>query len=46
MYGSNLKEAVEAGSVSEDRLNQMIARILAPWYRLGQDSVCSNHCVR
>ncbi|KAF8349160.1 glycoside hydrolase family 3 protein [Amanita rubescens] len=38
VYGSDLKEAVEAGSVSEDRLDQMVARILAPWYRLGQDS--------
>ncbi|KAF9009499.1 glycoside hydrolase family 3 protein [Cyathus striatus] len=34
---SGLKSAVNNGSVSVDRLNQMVARILAPWYRLGQD---------
>ncbi|KAF8635161.1 hypothetical protein AX15_000502 [Amanita polypyramis BW_CC] len=38
VYGSNLKNAVDGGSVSMDRLNQMVTRILAPWYRLGQDS--------
>ena len=40
MYGSHLKDAVEDGSVSQARLDEMVARILAPWYRLGQDSVC------
>ena len=40
MYGSHLKDAVEDGHVSQARLDEMVARILAPWYRLGQDSVC------
>ncbi|KAM6490503.1 glycoside hydrolase family 3 protein [Amanita muscaria] len=38
VYGSHLKSAVNDGSVSVARLNQMVARILAPWYRLGQDT--------
>ncbi|KAG6873646.1 hypothetical protein C0995_013153 [Termitomyces sp. Mi166 len=35
---SGLESAVNSGSVSADRLNQMVTRILASWYRLGQDS--------
>jgi len=34
-----LKSAVNGGQVSTARLNQMVARILAPFYLLGQDSV-------
>jgi len=37
--GGNLKNAVNGGRVTVARLNQMVARILAPWYHLGQDSV-------
>lgn len=33
-----LESAVNAGQVTVDRLNQMVARILAPWYHLGQDA--------
>ncbi|KAJ7268203.1 glycoside hydrolase superfamily [Mycena haematopus] len=33
-----LEDAVNSGDVPLARLNQMITRILAPWYRLGQDS--------
>ncbi|KAG6887039.1 hypothetical protein C0992_001103, partial [Termitomyces sp. T32_za158] len=35
---AGLKSAVESGLVSADRLNQMVTRVLAPWYRFGQDS--------
>ncbi|KAF9484950.1 glycoside hydrolase family 3 protein [Pholiota conissans] len=39
VFGGNaLKNAVNGGSVSMDRLNQMVSRILASWYHLGQDS--------
>lgn len=38
VYGDGLTNAVNSGDVSMDRLNQMVARILASWYRLGQDS--------
>ncbi|KAF8188327.1 glycoside hydrolase family 3 protein [Pholiota molesta] len=39
VFGNNaLKNAVNGGSVSLDRLNQMVSNILASWYRLGQDS--------
>lgn len=37
--GGNLKNAVNNGQVTIARLNQMVARILAAWYHLGQDSV-------
>ncbi|KAF8896680.1 glycoside hydrolase family 3 protein [Infundibulicybe gibba] len=30
--------AVNSNAVTVDRLNQMVSRVLAPWYRLGQDS--------
>ncbi|KJA21128.1 glycoside hydrolase family 3 protein [Hypholoma sublateritium FD-334 SS-4] len=33
-----LKNAVSGGTVTTARLNQMVARILASWYHLGQDS--------
>ncbi|KAG2020918.1 cellulose-binding beta-glucosidase [Coprinopsis cinerea AmutBmut pab1-1] len=33
-----LKDAVNKGRVSQRRLNEMVARILAPWYYLEQDS--------
>jgi len=36
---SGLKASVNNGSVTVDRLNKMVARILAGFYRLGQDSV-------
>ncbi|KAG6883483.1 hypothetical protein C0993_005919 [Termitomyces sp. T159_Od127] len=35
---SGLGLAVDLGFVSADRLHQMVTRILASWYRLGQDS--------
>ncbi|KAF5324603.1 hypothetical protein D9611_004153 [Ephemerocybe angulata] len=38
VYGfNNLKNAVNNGSVPQARINEMITRILAPWYQLGQD---------
>ncbi|KAF8881940.1 glycoside hydrolase family 3 protein [Gymnopilus junonius] len=36
--GQGLKTAVDDGQVSTDRFDQMIERILASWYHLGQDS--------
>ncbi|KAF9453634.1 glycoside hydrolase family 3 protein [Macrolepiota fuliginosa MF-IS2] len=33
-----LQGAVDSGDVSKDRFDQMVSRILAAWYRLGQDS--------
>ncbi|KAF5344229.1 hypothetical protein D9756_011258 [Leucocoprinus leucothites] len=33
-----LKANVNSGTVTQERLNQMVSRILAAWYRLGQDS--------
>ncbi|KAL0573526.1 hypothetical protein V5O48_008431 [Marasmius crinis-equi] len=37
VYGNNLKNAVNSGKVPVSRLNEMVTRILAPWFRLGQD---------
>ncbi|KAG7098712.1 hypothetical protein E1B28_000625 [Marasmius oreades] len=37
VYGNNLKNAVNDGSVPVSRLNEMVTRILTPWFRLGQD---------
>ncbi|KAK2460318.1 hypothetical protein APHAL10511_007707 [Amanita phalloides] len=37
VYGLNLRIAIDEGAVSLTRLDQMVARILAPWYRLSQD---------
>uniref|UniRef100_A0A2D3V4P7 beta-glucosidase n=1 Tax=Ramularia collo-cygni TaxID=112498 RepID=A0A2D3V4P7_9PEZI len=36
-WGDNLTAAVTNGSVAETRLNDMVTRILAAWYLLGQD---------
>lgn len=36
-WGGNLTEAVKNGSVAETRLNDMVTRILAAWYFVGQD---------
>jgi beta-glucosidase len=37
-WGSKLQSAVSSGQVSQDRLNDMVERILAAWYYVGQDS--------
>lgn len=37
LWGDRLVEAVRNGSVSEDRLTDMATRIMAGWYRVGQD---------
>lgn len=37
-WGANLTEAVSNGSVPEVRINDMVTRILATWYQMGQDS--------
>ncbi|KAJ7743705.1 glycoside hydrolase family 3 protein [Mycena maculata] len=37
-FGTNLTNAVNSGSVSQARMNDMATRILAGWYLLGQDS--------
>lgn len=37
-WGDNLTQAVINGSVTETRLNDMVTRILAAWYHLGQDT--------
>ncbi|KAJ5776805.1 hypothetical protein N7520_000051 [Penicillium odoratum] len=36
-WGANLQKAVAAGSVSQARLDNMVTRILAAWYLVGQD---------
>lgn len=36
-WGPNLTKAIQAGQVPESRLNDMVTRILAAWYLLGQD---------
>lgn len=36
-WGPNLAKAIQAGEVPESRLNDMVTRILAAWYLLGQD---------
>ena len=36
-WGDNLTEAVRNGSVSDTRINDMVTRILAAWFRLDQD---------
>ncbi|CAE6450240.1 unnamed protein product [Rhizoctonia solani] len=38
IYGHRLKRAVNNGSVNTTRLDEMVARSIAPWYRFGQDS--------
>ncbi|KAL0068855.1 hypothetical protein AAF712_004186 [Marasmius tenuissimus] len=37
VYGNGLKNAVNNKKVPESRLNEMVTRILASWFRLGQD---------
>ncbi|KAJ6584239.1 glycosyl hydrolase family 3 C-terminal domain-containing protein [Mycena sp. CBHHK59/15] len=37
-FGSTLVNAVNSGSVSQARINDMATRILAGWYLVGQDS--------
>lgn len=36
-WGEQLSQAVSNGSVSESRLDDMVTRIMASWYQLGQD---------
>jgi beta-glucosidase len=36
-WGNNLTRAINNGSVSSDRLDDMVTRILAAWYLTGQD---------
>ncbi|KAL1689315.1 glycoside hydrolase family 3 protein [Schizophyllum commune] len=38
VYNPGLKSAVNDGSVTEETLNGMVSHVLAPWYRLGQNS--------
>lgn len=37
-WGPNLTAAIDAGNVSIDRVDDMVTRILASWYLVGQDS--------
>jgi beta-glucosidase len=37
-WGANLLQAVRNGSVPEWRIDDMVTRTLAAWYKLGQDS--------
>lgn len=36
-YGRNLEEAVRAGNVTEERLDEMVRRVMTPYFLLGQD---------
>ncbi|KAG8692221.1 hypothetical protein FRC09_011385 [Ceratobasidium sp. 395] len=38
VYGDGLKSAVNNGGVNVTRLDEMVTRSIAPWYRFGQDS--------
>ncbi|KAI0967190.1 glycoside hydrolase family 3 protein [Xylaria arbuscula] len=38
LWGSKLSAAVSAGQVQQSRVDDMVVRILAAWYLLGQDS--------
>ncbi|KAK5111353.1 hypothetical protein LTR62_005193 [Meristemomyces frigidus] len=38
LWGQNLANAISSGSVPQSRLDDMVTRILASWYMLGQDS--------
>lgn len=38
-WGQNLSNAISNGSVPEWRLDDMVTRIVAAWYQMGQDSV-------
>lgn len=37
-FGDSLIEAIDAGSVAADRLNDMATRVMTPYFRLGQDA--------
>ncbi|KAK2801010.1 hypothetical protein FQN51_005574 [Onygenales sp. PD_10] len=37
-WGQNLVSAVNSGTVPQERLDDMVTRVLAAWYYLGQDS--------
>jgi len=39
IFSGGLKSAIQKGLVTEARLNEMVARIFAPYYYLGQDKV-------
>jgi hypothetical protein len=39
LWGSRLSAAVLNGSLPVDRLNDMVVRIVAAWYQLGQDDI-------
>lgn len=36
--GFKLVDAVKNGSVSESRVDDMVTRIMASWYKMGQDT--------
>ncbi|KAG2221285.1 hypothetical protein INT45_000198 [Circinella minor] len=36
-YGKNLTDAVERGDVSEERVTDLATRIVAAWYKVGED---------
>ncbi|KAG1442943.1 hypothetical protein G6F56_010857 [Rhizopus delemar] len=36
-FGSNLTKAVKAGEIDESRVTDMVTRIAAAWYKVGQD---------
>ena len=38
LWGQNLINAISSGAVPQSRLDDMVTRILAAWYLLGQDS--------
>lgn len=38
LYGQPLLNAINSGAVPQSRLDDMVVRILAAWYLLGQDS--------
>ncbi|CAI6091692.1 unnamed protein product [Clonostachys chloroleuca] len=37
-WGDNLSRAIQSGQVSEERVGDMATRILAAWYKTGQDA--------
>lgn len=38
LWGDQLSQAVGSGAVSQDRVDDMVRRVLASWYLLGQDA--------
>ncbi|KAL1589534.1 hypothetical protein WHR41_01606 [Cladosporium halotolerans] len=38
LWGQNLLNSISSGAVPQSRLDDMVTRILAAWYKLGQDS--------